>query len=42
MIIKKVLLAHLKFSMRLQLHTIEKNKNDKSKTAVKYRNSVLR
>ena len=39
---KKVLIAHLKFSMRVQLHMIEKNINDKSKNAVKYRNSVLR
>ena len=28
--------------MRLQLHMIQKNKNDKSKNAVKYKNSVLR
>ena len=39
---KKVLIAHLKFSMRLPLHMIKNNKNDKSKNAVKYRNSVLR
>ena len=42
--IKKVLIAHLKFSMRLILHMIKKNlkKKMKVKNAVKYRNSVLK